>query len=266
METDYIFLTIGQLLTASVLMAVNIGLSLILKLGLAKQWSIASLRMVGQLLLVGFLLDWVFALNNPFWILGVALFMATIASITAVGRTRKRFSAIYLNSFISILGAGFFVMFFALSGVLQIDPWYSPQYLFPLLGMVLGNTLNGISLALERFMDSLSVRRKEVEMLLSLGATSWEAAHDLIRDALRTSMIPTLNSMLVMGIVSLPGMMTGQILAGVSPGEAVRYQIMMIFVIASGAALGATLVVILAFRALFNSRHQLLLKHLQTVS
>ena len=103
METDYIFLTIGQLLTASVLMAVNIGLSLILKLGLAKQWSIASLRMVGQLLLVGFLLDWVFALNNPFWILGVALFMATIASITAVGRTQKRFSTIYLNSFISIL-------------------------------------------------------------------------------------------------------------------------------------------------------------------
>ena len=266
METNYIFLTTGQLLIASVLMVVNIGLSLILKLGLAKQWSIGSLRMAGQLLLVGFLLDWVFALNNTSWILGVALFMTTIASITAVGRTQKRFSTIYLNSFISILGAAFFVVFFALSGILQIDPWYSPQYLFPLLGMVLGNTLNGISLALERFMDSLSVRRKEVEMLLSLGATSWESAHDLIRDALRTSMIPTLNSMMVMGIVSLPGMMTGQILAGVSPGEAVRYQIMMIFVIASGAALGATLVVVLAFRALFNSRHQLLLKRLRDLS
>ena len=266
METNYIFLTTGQLLIASVLMAVNIGLSLILKLGLAKQWSIGSLRMAGQLLLVGFLLDWVFALNNTSWILGVALFMTTIASITAVGRTQKRFSTIYLNSFISILGAAFLVVFFALSGILQIDPWYSPQYLFPLLGMVLGNTLNGISLALERFMDSLSVRRKEVEMLLSLGATSWEAAHDLIRDALRTSMIPTLNSMMVMGIVSLPGMMTGQILAGVSPGEAVRYQIMMIFVIASGAALGATLVVVLAFRALLNSHHQLLLKRLRDLS
>ncbi|GIT04426.1 MAG: hypothetical protein CM1200mP28_16850 [Deltaproteobacteria bacterium] len=85
--------------------------------------------------------------------------------------------------------------------------------------MVLGNTINGISLGLDRFMDSLSVRRKEVEMLLSLGATSWEAANELIRDALRTSLIPTINSMLVMGIVSLPGMMTGQILAGVSPGK-----------------------------------------------
>ena len=192
--------------------------------------------------------------------------MATVAAITAVGRTGKRFSTIYLNSFISILGAAFFVMFFALSGILKIDPWYSPQYLFPLLGMVLGNTLNGISLALERFMESLSVRRKEVEMLLSLGATSWEAAHELMRDALRTSMIPTLNSMMVMGIVSLPGMMTGQILVGVSPGEAVRYQIMMIFVIATAAAIGATLIVVLAFRALFNNRHQLLLGRLRTVT
>ena len=104
--------------------------------------------------------------------------MTTIASITAVGRTNKRFSEIYLSSFVSVLGTAFFIMFFALKGILQIDPWYSPQYLFPLLGMVLGNTINGISLGLDRFMDSLSVRRKEVEMLLSLGATSWEAANE----------------------------------------------------------------------------------------
>ena len=88
----------------------------------------------------------------------------------------------------------------------------------------------------------------------------------MIRDALRTSMIPTLNSMMVMGIVSLPGMMTGQILAGVSPGAAVRYQIMMIFVIATSAAIGTTLIVVLAFRALFNSRHQLLIERLQKVT
>ena len=157
-------------------------------------------------------------------------------------------------------------MFFALKGILQIEPWYTPQYLFPLLGMVLGNTINGISLGLDRFMDSLSVRRKEVEMLLSLGATSWEAANELIRDALRTSLIPTINSMLIMGIVSLPGMMTGQILAGVSPGEAVRYQIIVIFIIAAAAALGSTAVIVLAFRALFSSRQQLLFDRLRNVN
>ena len=111
MENNYIFLSSGQLLFASLLMAVNIGLSIFLKLELTKQWGIASLRMVGQLLMVGFLLDWVFKLNNPIWIIGVAFFMATIASITAVGRAVKRFSTIYLNSFISILGSACFVIF-----------------------------------------------------------------------------------------------------------------------------------------------------------
>ena len=266
MENNYIFLTSEQLLFASVLMAFNIGLSNIFRLGMGKQWIMASLRMTSQLLLVGFLLDWVFALNNPIWILGVALFMTTIASITAVGSTSKRFAEIYVSSFVSVLGTAFFTMFFALKGILQIDPWYSPQYLFPLLGMVLGNTINGISLGLDRFMDGLSVRRKEVEMLLNLGATSWESVYDLVRDALRTSLIPTINSMLVMGIVSLPGMMTGQILAGISPGEAVRYQIIVVFIIAAAAALGSTAVIFLAFRALFSSRHQLLFNRLKNVN
>ena len=130
MENNYIFLTSEQLLLASVLMAVNIGLSIKIRLGMGKQWIIASLRMTAQLLLVGFLLDWVFALNNPVWILGVALFMATIASITAVGSTSKRFAEIYLSSFVSVLSTAFFIMFFALKGILQIDPWYSPCLLY----------------------------------------------------------------------------------------------------------------------------------------
>ena len=232
---------------------------------MSKKWIIASLRMTTQLLLVGFLLDWIFTLNNPIWILIVALFMTTISTITAVGSTNKRFAEIYMSSFVSIIGAVFFIMFFALKGILKIDPWYSPQYLFPLLGMILGNTINGISLCLDRFMEGLSVRRKEVEMLLNLGATSWESVYDLVRDALRTSLIPTINSMLVMGIVSLPGMMTGQILAGISPGEAVRYQIIVIFLIAAATTLSSTAVIILAFRALFSSNHQLLFNRLRKV-
>jgi putative ABC transport system permease protein len=108
----------------------------------------------------------------PSGFLGLHFSWRQLSPSPQLGRTGKRFITIYLNSFISILGAAFFVMFFVLSGILQIDPWYSPQYLFPLLGMVLGNTLNGISLALERFLENLSVHRKEVEMLLSLGATS----------------------------------------------------------------------------------------------
>ena len=112
MENNYIFLTSEHLLLASVLMAVNIGLSIILRLGMAKKWIIASLRMTAQLMLVGFLLDWIFAMNNPLWILIVGLFMTTISSITAVGSTNKRFAEIYISSFVSILGTAFFIVFY----------------------------------------------------------------------------------------------------------------------------------------------------------
>jgi putative ABC transport system permease protein len=128
--------------------------------------------------------------------------------------------------------------------------------------MILGNTLNGISLGLDRLGDELSGQRDRVEALLCLGATRWEAAHSAIETAVRTGMIPMINSMMVVGIVSLPGMMTGQLLSGVDPIQAVKYQIVILFLIAAGTALGTISVVLLSFRQLFNSRHQFLYQRL----
>ena len=146
---------------------------------------------------------------------------------------------------------------FALVGVLgNVVPWYHPQYSIPLLGMILGNTLNGISLGLGRLGEELMSRRSQVEMMLTLGATSWEAARNSVRQAVRTGMIPTINAMMVTGIVSLPGMMTGQLLSGIRPMEAVKYQIVIMFLIASGTALGTIGVVLLSFRQLFDSFHR----------
>ena len=127
-----------------------------------------------------------------------------------------------------------------MTAVLQLDdPWRQPQYTIPLLGMILGNTLNGISLGLGRLTEELAVRRDQVELLLSLAHTRWEAARlRAVRQAVRTGMIPTINAMMVTGIVSLPGMMTGQLLSGVDPVDAVKYQIVIMFLIASGTALG----------------------------
>jgi putative ABC transport system permease protein len=124
--------------------------------------------------------------------------------------------------------------------------------------MILGNTLNGISLGLERLGEELAAHRDQVETLLALGATRWEAACQPIRRAVRTGMTPTLNGMMVAGIVTLPGMMTGQLLAGVSPIEAVKYQIVILFLLASAAALGTVGAVLLGFRHLFNAHHQFL--------
>lgn len=258
MTDHYVLISNVQLGLAAFLILINLVLSVLLRLGLTRTLALASIRMVAQLLLLGFILEYIFALNTPLPILGVGLVMVIFAGIASVRRTHRRFPGIYWDSLITIFAASFLVTGIALSGILQIHPWYQAQYSIPLLGMVLGNTLTGISLALDRFMDGVAMDRQQIEGLLSLGATRWEAAHRLIRESLRTGMIPIINSMMVMGIVSLPGMMTGQLLAGAAPGSAVRYQIVIVFMIAATVALGALGVVLLAFRQLFNSRHQLL--------
>ena len=263
MNQNYIPINNGQLALAASLILVNMGLSFALQLGLAKSLGIAAMRMVVQLLLVGYVLSWVFALENPWVVFFVALMMSAIAGHASVNRTRRRFPAIYWHSLLSILASSAFVTSLLVEGIIQIDPWYNPQYVIPLLGMVLGNTLTGTSLALDRFMEDLVRQRSQIESLLALGATRWEAAGDTVREALRTGMIPTINSMMVVGLVSLPGMMTGQILGGVAPTDAVRYQLVIYFTIAAGTALACMSIIMLAFRVLFSPDHQLRLDRLQ---
>lgn len=235
---NYIPIGNGQLRLAAALILINIALSLGLRLGLAQQLGVAAVRMMVQLLLVGYILGWVFTLDNPVWVLGLAFTMSAIAGNAAVNRTRRRFPSIYWNSLLSILTASAFVTSLLTAGIIHIHPWYDPQYVIPLLGMVLGNALTGTSLALDRFMEDLVRRRSQIEALLALGATRWEAANETIKEALRTGMIPTINSMMVLGLVSLPGMMTGQMLARVAPTSAVRYQIVIYFTICRWNGLG----------------------------
>lgn len=247
----------AQLVLAALLMLVSVLLSWRLRLGLGRDIVVASVRMTVQLLLVGLILGWVFALKHPLPVIGIGLVMTLLAGQAAVGRSTRRYAGIYLDSFLAVFGSSFLLTGLALSGVLQIRPWFEPQYAVPILGMVLGGSLTSVSLALDRFTSDVQSRRGEIEALLALGATRWEAAHGAITAAVRTGMIPTLNSMAVMGIVSLPGMMTGQILAGASPNTAVRYQIVIMFVLSASSALGSLIVTLLAFRALFDARDRL---------
>jgi putative ABC transport system permease protein len=261
--SEYIDLSNWQVAIASSLILINCAISLALQLGLHWRLLMASIRTVVQLLLVGLILKWVFTPGRPWYvILSMIALMSFIAGISAVRRTERRYKGVWSDSVISIWLSSWLVGAVALMAVLQIQqvghPWYHPQYAIPLLGMILGNTLNGISLGLDRFGDELATKRDQVETLLALGATRWEAARNSIQTAVRTGMIPTINTMMVVGIVSLPGMMTGQILAGMEPAQAVRYQIVIMFLLAAGAALGTVSVVLLAFFRLFTIRHQFL--------
>jgi len=255
--TSYISIGYVELALGALLLLVNLALSVALRLGLARDLLVASTRMVVQLLLVGLVLDWVFATRSPWVILGIALLMAGLAGVAAVNRTARRFPGVYWDSLVTILAASFLVTGFVLVGVIDADPWFDPQYLIPLLGMLLGNALNGISLGLDRFTEGCARGRERIEALLALGASRWEAAREEVREAMRVGLIPIVNSMMIMGVVSLPGMMTGQILAGADPGDAVRYQILIMFMIASCVALASLGVVLLAYRKLFDSRHRL---------
>lgn len=267
---DALPLSPEQLLIAAALLVLAGLVSIALRLGLEKRLAIAAARTVIQLLAIGYVLRWVFSayagdtpedplqdlLKGPATAALVAIMIA-VASRSAIKRPSRTFAGAGMLAFVSLTLAGLFVTCTVTAVIIRVEPWYTPQYLIPLLGMVLGNGLTGISLCLDQFLEQLDDRRALIEMELAHGATAWEAAREPLAEAVRRGMIPIINSMTVVGLVSLPGMMTGQILQGAPPLQAVRYQIVVMFMIAAAVSLGCMLLGGLAFRALFNERHQL---------
>lgn len=263
MSAAYIDLSLSQVALAAALILVNAAISMALSLGMERRLLVAAVRTVVQLALIGLVLDWVFAVRSPWIVVALMAVMALVAGVAAVRRTDHRYRGIWLNSVGSIFASSWLVTGVALVAIVRVRPWYDPQYAIPLLGMVLGNTLNGISLGLDRLTEELSARRDRVDALLALGATRWEAAREPVRSSVRTGMIPIINSMMIVGIVSIPGMMTGQLLAGVDPLNAVEYQIVIMFLIASATALGTVGVVLLGYRRLFSPAHQFLYQEIR---
>ncbi len=253
-------------LSVAALLVVGLGLlGLPLRLRLTRQIFVAALRTTIQLLLVGLVLKWLFGAVNPWWLLLIALVMVLAAAREVVNRQERRFrgawgfgmgaSAMFLSSFA--------VCIFALTIVIRNQPWYDPRYAIPLLGMLLGNTMNGIAIGLDRLTQTAWQQRAILEARLSLGETWSEAVRQIRRESIRGGMIPIINAMAVAGIVSLPGMMTGQILAGSPPVEAVKYQILIMFLIAAGSGFGTIAAVSAGSRRLFDERERLRLDRLK---
>jgi putative ABC transport system permease protein len=260
MHVDYIPLSAWQLVIAASLILVCGAVSLALRLGLERRLLLAAVRTVVQLLLIGVVLKWIFAHHAWYFIVAMLSVMTLIAGVAAVRRTGRRYRGMVLDSIISMWASSWLMGTVALYGIVQVEHWYAPppQYAIPLLGMILGNTLNGIALGLDRLGEELATKRDQVDTLLALGATRWEASRAAIQQAVRTGMIPTINMMMVVGLVSLPGMMTGQLLAGMDPMDAVKYQIVILFLIAAGTTLGTFSIVLLGYRRLFTHEHQFL--------
>ncbi|VAW75343.1 Probable iron export permease protein FetB [hydrothermal vent metagenome] len=232
---------------------------------IAAQLTIAAVRTAIQLTLIGLVLKTLFASSDFLWVALLSLFMLAVAGREVMARQHRRFTGWwgYGIGAVSMFISSFAVALFALLVVIGNEPWYQPQYAIPLLGMLLGNTMNSIALALDRLTSLADEQRETIEARLMLGYSAHEAIAGIRQQVYRTGLIPIINAMAAAGIVSLPGMMTGQILAGAPPVEAVKYQIMIMFLIAGGAGFGTLAALHFGVRRLFDGRMRLRLDRLR---
>lgn len=260
----YISLGYVDLCLAALLLIANGAISIGFRLGLERTIALSSLRMMVQLALVALALKVIFDLQSPLWTGLFVLFMTAAATYEVMSRQERRVagpSTLALGAGAPFF-AGLIATMFAAVVVIGPEPWYAPRYFLPIFGMMLGNALSGTSLVLNTMTTSAERERGAIEARIALGATRFEAFEGVLRRALTTGLMPILTAMATTGVVSLPGMMTGQILAGVDPVEAAKYQVMILFLVAGSTGLAVVAAGLGAVLLLTDDRHRLRLDRL----
>ena len=229
------------------------GLLWLLGLRLSRDIAISILRMSIQLALVGIYLKMLFELNHP-WLNGLwILMMLVVADLSILKRAGLKARYFALATFMAIASSILFTTAFLVILVIQPAHFYDARYIVPLAGMILGNCLQGNVIALERFYSALRKNENEYATFLMLGASRWEAVLPYFRDAIKAAINPTIAGMATMGLVSLPGMMTGQILGGSEPWLAVKYQIAIMICIFTSTTLAGVINLKLSLAIAFNA-------------
>lgn len=261
---NIVHLSASDLSLAAVLIIILGVVSLKLRLGQTRQLFIASVRCTVQLLLMGLILKLLFAAASAGAVIIMAFIMLLSAGQAVTSRMHRPLSGkwSYFFGVAAMFLSSFTVTLFALFIIIDIDPWYTPQYAIPLLGMMLGNTMTGVALSMDTLTTTIFHNKNMIEGRLILGEKWREAVQDQTKGAIRTGLTPIINSMATTGLVSLPGMMTGQILGGSPPMVAVSYQILIMFLIAAGTGFGVILAVHITAGHLFDHRHRLRLDRL----
>jgi putative ABC transport system permease protein len=250
---------------AAALVAFDAILSVVLRLQLHRQVLIAAGRMVVQLVAVGFILRAVFAMHHPAATLAVVLVMSAIAAREIAARPEQKFKGL-TGLGLSAGGVAIATVVtvgLALLTAIRPHPWYDPRYAVTLVGIILGSVLNSGSLTLDSMLGGVAHQRPGIEAQLALGASFHEATFPLLREAIRRSLLPIINQMSAAGVITLPGIMTGQILAGLDPLEAVKYQILLMFLLAGASGLTSFIVGFGALRRLTDDRQRLRLDRLR---
>jgi putative ABC transport system permease protein len=254
-----------DLALAALLVVFDAGASLIMRLGLHRQLAWAATRMVVQLIAVGFILRFVFKLNNPLATLVIVALMGVIAAREIAARPARKFTGLagLTLSGATVALATLVTAILALTTAIRPHPWYDPRYAISLTGIILGSVLNAGSLTLDGIVGGVWRERSAIEAQLGLGVAFRAATRPLEREAIRRGLLPIINQMSAAGLITLPGIMTGQIIAGMDPMEAVKYQILLMFLLAGASGLAALTIAELALRRLTDTRQRLRLDRLK---
>jgi len=248
-----------QIALALVLMVAAIALVRWHHLGLELTLLNATVRTVLQLLAVGYVLAIVFAWQNPYSVMAVLLVMVAIATLVARNRIDKRLSRLLPILAGSLLTTLLLTMVYTLGVIIRPAVWYDPRYVIPLSGIVLGNAMTAATIAGDRLVTNLKRNPVEIETHLSLGASPQQAIAAYRREAIKAGLIPTINAMMVVGIVKLPGIITGQLLSGADPLTAALYQMLIMLMLAFADLVAAIMVTAGIRRLFFNDAAQLVL-------
>lgn len=228
------------------------------KIRLSKILAYSTFRMTLQLILVGYILSYIFDKPSPYITLLILGITETFAILNAIKRLKIKNKMMKKITAISIISGSVVVIFYFLLTVIKITPWYNPQFFIPIAGMVIGNTMTGVTLAIKTYMTGFKDNKELVNGSLMIGASPKAATQFIAKEAIDNALLPSLNKMFGMGIVFLPGMMTGQILSGISPNTAIIYQIVIMLASFSSNAISVILISEIAHMAFFNNRAQII--------
>lgn len=250
-EVDISF--IGLMISSS-LVFIALAISSYQKLDLGKDMIVSIARAIIQLTLIGYILEYVFGVDNLFFTSALLLVIIFNASLNAAKRGTGIKNAFYASFAAILTGTSITIFVLVLSGIIK----YEAYQIVPVGGMIISNSMIALGLSYRGLLASFKDKREEIQTKLSLGADIYEASKVIIRDSIKTGMMPTIDSAKTMGIVALPGMMTGLILAGVSPLDAIKYQIMVVFMILSTTTISSVIAIFLTYKVFYNERKQLI--------
>jgi putative ABC transport system permease protein len=252
-------ISLWSMLVCYLMAAGIVTLFLRLKLDLTRDLIMGLGRMTVQLVAASLVLKYLFQLNNVFIILGLFVAMSGFAANIIIKRSKTSHFDIFPKLMLVVITVGLVITLVFMVLIARMEPWYEARYFIPLAGMILGNSMNGCALALDRFFNEIQQDRKGAETLLALGATPFEVSIRYIRRAIRNAALPFITNMSGMGIVFIPGLMTGQLLSGTPPLIAVKYQIAIMICIACSVVFTSLLTLLLSYPKLFNSQKMLVL-------